>query len=71
MDAATSTPRLHHVRPTTETNPIASATPVTTLMTRSTPLNRVLDAVACTTRSAVSAATSGGGSTRPNASATR
>jgi hypothetical protein len=71
MAAATRTPRLHQVRPTTKAKPVAIATPASTASTRSTPLNRVLVAVACTTSSAVSAATSGGGFTRPSASATR
>jgi hypothetical protein len=38
MDAATRMNRLHQERPTTETNPTASATPATTLSTRCTPL---------------------------------
>ena len=71
MDAATRIARLHHVRPTRAEKAMASATPATTLSTRWTPLDIVLDAVACTTRSAVSAATSGGGSSSPSASATR
>ena len=71
MDAATRIARLHQVRPTRAEKPVASATPATTLSTRWTPLDRVLDAVAWTTRSAVSAATSGGGSSSPSASATR
>jgi hypothetical protein len=37
MDAATRAPRLHQVRPTSDTNSTASATPATTLSTRSIP----------------------------------
>ena len=71
MDTATRMNRLHQERPTAETNTTARATPATTLSTRCTLLTRVLAAVACTTRSAVSAATSGGGSTRPSPWATK
>ena len=67
IDAATRMNRLHQCRPTTETNPTASTTPATTLSTRCRPWVSVLAAVAWTTSIAVSAASSGGGSTRPNA----
>jgi hypothetical protein len=54
-----STPRLHHSSGTTAANPMASATPATTAMMRSSPLASSEIGVTCTTSIAVSGASSG------------
>ena len=59
IDTAITIARLHHVSSTKVANVAATATPATTLRTRSTPLASRLTGVSCTTSRAVRGASSG------------
>jgi len=58
-EPATTSPRLHQVKPTTSAIPTATNTPASTLSTRPKPEATVSYSVSCTTRSAVSGASTG------------
>ncbi len=59
IDAITTAPRLHQVRPTTLPTRTATSTPANTPPTRPSPCMRVWYSVSCTTNSAISGATIG------------